>query len=403
MSSSPATSVRKKILFVIGSMSGGGAERRLLELLKHLDRERFEPQLWLAYRRGELLEHVPADVPIFAAVEGATEQTLTARIAGKLRLLSEWRGRQLHHHLRAQPVDLVFSWSLRMAYETALATRRLPVARIAYCVAEPSIEYRDDFLATTPWKWRLARWSYASAHRVYVNSRGNQQAITEFYNLPPDQVELCVNLRDFTQLDQQIAASPIVWPADGARLLAVGRLHLLKGLSILLEALALLVHQHQRKASLLLVGQGPEEASLRAQAIQLNIADRVGFCGFQANPGPYYQAADLFVLPSLTEGFPNCLLEALALRTPVIAADCPTGPREMLQNGAWGRLVPPGDAHILADAIVQTLDDLPMAQVRAQLAQSGIRSHHDIASGIRALEDRLLNVIVQTQQRTQRS
>lgn len=402
MSRPSVSSSRKKILFVIGSMSGGGAERRLLELLKHLDRDRFEPRLWLAYRRGELLEHVPPDVPIFAAVNGPTEQTLTARIAGKLRLLSEWRGRQLHNLLRAEPVELIFSWSLRMAYETALATRSLPVTRIAYCVAEPSIEYRDDFLASTPWKWRLARWSYASAQRVYVNSLGNQQAMTEFYKLPPEQVELCVNLRDFSQLDRQTAPSPIVWPADGARLLAVGRLHHLKGLSILLEALAQLVHQHQRKASLLLVGQGPEEAPLRAQAAALKIADRVGFCGFQSHPAPYYREADLFVLPSLTEGFPNCLLEALALGTPVIAADCPTGPREMLQDGRLGKLVPPGDVDALASALAQTLDDLPQARMQAQGAQVSLRSRHDITRGIRSLEDRLLEVIARDQSRTGR-
>lgn len=399
MTASTPAERRQKILFAIGSLGGGGSERRLLELIRRLDRSRFEPQLWLAYRRGDLLPEVPADVPVRAAIEGEREARLSARIAGKLRLISEWRGWALSRSLAVEPVDLVFSWSLRMAYETALAARAHPVARIAYCVAEPSIEYRDDFLPATPWKRRLARWSYASAERVYVNSTGNLGAMTRFYDLPPGKVELFGNLRDFATLDRQAEAAAPSWPADGARLLTVGRLHHLKGQAHLLEAVAQLVSR-QVPVSLLIVGQGPEEASLRALAERLGIAARVGFCGFQPNTAPYYRHADLFVLPSLTEGLPNVLLEALALGTPALSADCPTGPREMLEDGRWGTLVPPGDVSALVEAIERTLRALPAARARAQEAMPAVRARYDIATGMRPFEDRLLAVIDEFRQRT---
>jgi glycosyltransferase involved in cell wall biosynthesis len=105
----------------------------------------------------------------------------------------------------------------------------------------------------------------------------------------------------------------------------------------------------------MMLGQGEGETKLRSLAAELGISDRVIFAGFQADPSPFYAAADLFVLSSDLEGLPTVLIEALSFGLPVVSTDCPSGPAEILENGRWGRLVPVGDADALARAMGEAL------------------------------------------------
>ena len=121
---------------------------------------------------------------------------------------------------------------------------------------------------------------------------------------------------------------------------------------LLLRAFARLAH---RDARLMLLGQGQNEAMLRALAGELGIADRVIFAGFHSDPSPFYATADLFVLSSDREGLPTVLIEALSFGLPPVSTDCPSGPAEILGNGRWGRLVAVGDADALADEMDEAL------------------------------------------------
>ena len=105
------------------------------------------------------------------------------------------------------------------------------------------------------------------------------------------------------------------------------------------------------------MGRGRGLPELEKLAGELDIGDRVQFLGFIDNPFPYLGRADLFVQASRYEGFGMALLEALSLGVPVVATDCPHGPREILANGRYGKLVPVDDIEALAKAMDQTLDD----------------------------------------------
>ncbi len=382
-----------RVLFVLGTLAGGGSERRMIDLLERLDRTRFAPELSLAYRTGELLPEVPADVPVHAFTEGAVPQTLGQRIAGRCRLLSEARMFAHWHRLRQQRYDLIFAWGLRRAYETALPARWCGVPRAVYCVQDPAAEVTVDFPFRSPWRKTVARWSYRTAKAVLANSRDLCQRVEAFYNLPAASVQWMPNLKDFTKLEQLSQTGTPTWTGTAKRIITIGRLQEQKGHACLLEAFARLVHEGQRDLQLVVCGQGPLEGALRNQIQQLRLTDRVQLTGYRANPYPELRTADLFVLPSLWEGLPNTLLEAVALGMPVVAADCPTGPREILEDGRLGKLVPPGDPIALADAIADVFDHPEEARAKAALAQPVIRAQYDLNTGIRRVEDQLLSLI----------
>jgi len=151
----------------------------------------------------------------------------------------------------------------------------------------------------------------------------------------------------------------------GARILTVGSLKQQKNHQLLFKAFAQIANPDAR---LMIVGSGPEEASLRSLAGDLGISNRVCFAGFQ-EPQPFYASADLFVLPSDYEGQPMVLIEALAHGLPIVSTDCRSGPREILCGGEYGTLVPVGDRDALTAAVLASLaepNDSDRQKARAQ-------------------------------------
>jgi exopolysaccharide biosynthesis WecB/TagA/CpsF family protein len=166
------------------------------------------------------------------------------------------------------------------------------------------------------------------------------------------------------------AASTLPAHLPSNYLLAVGRLTEEKGFDLLLAAYALALRQSPLP-DLILVGTGPERDALNTQAAQLDIADRVHFTGFLSNPYPLIKHAQFFVLSSRHEGLPTALIEALALGTPVLATDCDTGPRELLDNGRLGILVKANDAQALAEGILLAMGDRDRRPVPTSVEQYG--------------------------------
>lgn len=120
-------------------------------------------------------------------------------------------------------------------------------------------------------------------------------------------------------------------------------------------------------AKLIILGQGEEEEVLHKLSCDLDINEQVDFVDFQNNPYAWMRRCDLYVMSSAWEGFGNVLAEALACGAKVVSTDCRAGPREILEDGKWGRLVPVGDAEALAAAMEAALDDTnpPAASNRA--------------------------------------
>ncbi len=202
--------------------------------------------------------------------------------------------------------------------------------------------------------------SYKRADLIICNSQKIREDVLSLTKLIGKKVVVLNNptiTNDIYQLADAPPAVPVSIATGEKAIVAVGRLAKQKAFDVLISAFAL-VAEHI-PARLLIVGNGKEYGSLKQLARSLKIEDRVHFVGFQKNPFPYLKLASLFVLSSSWEGSPNVLIEALALGVPSVATDCPTGPREILADGRFGRLVKVGDAKALAEAMLETLKSPP--------------------------------------------
>ncbi|SMC17656.1 Glycosyltransferase involved in cell wall bisynthesis [Desulfacinum hydrothermale DSM 13146] len=137
-------------------------------------------------------------------------------------------------------------------------------------------------------------------------------------------------------------------------IVGMGGMRKAKDFPTLLRAFALV--RQKTPALLIILGKGRQKDKLIRLARDLGVLSWVSFPGFVQNPYAYLARATVFVLSSLREGSPNVLTEALAVGTPVVSTDCPSGPREILHDGKYGRLVPCGNPEAMAAAILETLE-----------------------------------------------
>ncbi len=174
--------------------------------------------------------------------------------------------------------------------------------------------------------------------------------------------------------------------------LFVGRLHRQKGVDVLLDAWARFVEQRPR-ARLLVLGDGPEALRLHRAAEALGIPRSVDFRGLRKDVVPHYAAADIFMLPSRYEGFPNVMLEAMSAGLPVVASRV-SGTEDAIESGRNGLLVPPGDAGALRDALLTLAGDPDMGRALGREGRKTVENRYDIkvvAEATLAFYDRLLS------------
>lgn len=387
---------RIRVLFVIGSLGAGGAERQVLEILRHLDRSRFAPSLYLASRSGELLGEVPSDVPIFACHDPTTPTPPTWQRAGFGRVA---RLRHLIGVLRSQRIQVTYDRTYLATLDAAVATWWCDLPRISASVADPEPEVRGHAKLSVRLWYAFARWAYRSATFVVANSAGLRQRLIDYFGLRPERVRVVRNLLDPSRLTTLLTAPAPAVPSEPFLIVTSGRLIEGKGLTELLAAVDELVHRRGQRLRLVILGQGPFEEPLRAEIARLKLDETVTLAGYVANPFPWYRQAQLFVLASRSEGSPNALLEALAAGTPIVSTDCEYGPRELLADGRRGRLVPVQDAKALADAIAAVIADEPAARRCADAAREEVLDEHDARTVCATLEELVVDAMTRSPRR----
>ncbi len=342
-----------------GSLDGGGAERVMIALANGLAADGHRVDLVLLCGPG------PRDGEVSSAVRVVPLRASRPALGA---------GAFLHYLRRESPRAVLATLVGPNAMAVACA-RLLPASR------RPRVVVREANTLSVALRYRshparllagaIARAAYPHADAIIAVSEGARADLSRFLGLPNERVIAVANPAPTAAVVAR-SREPLAHPwfaSDRAvpLLVAAGRLVPKKGFDVLLEAVAAL--GPRRAVRLVVMGVGPEHAALDRQIDRLGLRGRAELAGYVDNPFSRLGRADLFVLSSLAEGMPNALLEAMACGCPVVATDCPSGPREILRDGRDGILVPPGDSVALAAAIDEALTSPPdRAALRARAA-----------------------------------
>ena len=199
---------------------------------------------------------------------------------------------------------------------------------------------------------------YKRAYVIIAVSMGVAEDIANLTGIAVDRIKVIPNpvvTPELSCLAKKAVDHPWFNGKGPPIIIGIGRFSRAKDFGTLIHAFS---QVHKRlSCRLLILGKGRQGPKLRALATELGVKDDFCLPGFVDNPYSYIAKSNLFVLSSIWEGSPNALTEALALGIPVVATDCKSGPREILQDGRYGKLVPIKDANALAEAIFETLQN----------------------------------------------
>lgn len=360
------------VALLLPSLAGGGAERSMATLASALAARGVAVSLWLGRAEG------PYQAGLHPAVRVVDlgHDWLPAALP------------RLVRQLRADRPQALLS-AMSHANVVAALAHRLARSRARLVLSE-----RIDFgallqaqgglpLAATRVLMRL---TYPWAAQVVAVSEGVAADLHRLVPLPAGRVVVLPNPVVDDRLLARAAEPPrhpwLQQPAVPV-VLAAGRLNAQKDFATLLEAFARL--RRTRPARLLILGEGEQRAALTARAQALGVAADVALPGFEDNPFAAMRTAAVFVLSSRFEGLPGVLIQAMACGARVVATDCPSGPREVLQGGRWGRLVPVGDADAMAAAIGAALDDPAPPDVRQRAGDYRVAAAVDAYAAVLGL------------------
>ena len=355
----PEPSRRLRLLVVSDEMEVGGTQRQITRMLLGLDRGAFEPTLLYFRERSFFVDQLEA-----AGIR-------VVRIDKRSRIDAGFFLR-LRTFIASGGFEVMHCFSITAELWGALA--RASIAPLQRPALLSSIRNTYDW--EHPLRRRIKAWAARRSWRVVANSDAGARGAVQAMNLAPQRLQVIYNgvdsegggMGDAAQLREQLgieAGAPVV--------LFVGRLVEHKDVPTLLRACACL---RQRGLHLLLAGDGPLAEPLRAAIGQLGLATQAHMLGQRDDTAALMRLSDMLVLPSVSEGLSNVIIEAMMQRLPVIASRV-GGNVELVRHEDTGLLFDAGDDAALADCIARLIDDAPL---RARLGESaGQRAQRDFS------------------------
>ncbi|MFO7906848.1 MAG: glycosyltransferase family 4 protein [Planctomycetota bacterium] len=341
----------RRLTLVIHALHGGGAEKTMALAANH----------WAA--RGNAVTLITFDsfdsdvYPVTPAVHRVALNAMGDSPGPAHAVVNNYRRwRRLRDAIRRARGDWVISFTDKTNVLTLLACLGTG-ARVVICERTDPRHH-----AVGPVWSQLRRWSYPRSTAVVVQT----PAVREF-------------VRQLVRHEAVHVVPNCLWPetvpdtlpsleSRGRRIVAMGRLGPEKGFDLLLEAFSEVAADYP-EWDLMVIGEGPERPRLEHLVQQHGLAARVSLCGWRDNPARLLSDAQVFVLSSRYEGFPNALLEAMACGLVPVAFDCDSGPRDIVRDHVDGLLVPPEDVGRLARTLACLLSDAPWRQRLATSAR----------------------------------
>lgn len=329
-----------KIAIFIPSFRGGGAERAMLIFAAELVRRRIAVDIVVSSDSGPLANDVPPEVNVVNLSQ--------PRMVKSIRALSRY--------LRNERPAVLYSTVVHANVASVIAAK-LSGTNVPVVVRESNVPVTEPKKTISRWlTFKLIPHTYRLARGIIAVSDGVAKELTA---LSPRLGSL-----------MHVVATPVIYPElfekaqlksghpwidnpDVPVILGAARLQPHKGFVDLIRAFAVL--RQERPLRLIILGEGPERDRLLEEVERLELKEHVSLAGFIANPFPFMKGAAVFALVSEYEGMPNVLVQAMALETPVVATDCPSGPKEVLVNGKYGELIPMKDQGALVAGLKAAL------------------------------------------------
>ncbi|MFN3190717.1 MAG: glycosyltransferase [Aureliella sp.] len=385
------------LLCCSGSLEGGGSERQLWQLANGVDRAQFLPSVYLLYRRGRYLRELAGDVEVLDFWSNYDPDRFFVGQAHREQV------KHLQATIQQQRFDIVYDRTFHMTLVTAPACRRASVPRVSAIVSPPSLDFarspeRFRFLK----KWILSR-AYRDEHALVVTvSDAVAVDAAEYYRLDRRRIQVVPSPVD-TELVRRLATeetdqgSGFEPDSPMFNICVVGRLSEEKGQRDAIQAFAKFVQSNSvefqsRFAALHIVGDGPMRGELELFASELGVGAEVHFHGFLENPYPIMRACDLLLLPSLYEGLPNVVLEAMALEKPLLVTRC-SGTLEGILTQAGlapheAHLVTVGDFDAMAQGIRVVFEQMKqVGRVPVADALTYVELHHGMKRWLGQMEE----------------
>ncbi|WP_158267115.1 glycosyltransferase [Chitinophaga niastensis] len=334
--------MKKKIVFILPSLKGGGAEKVVMNIINSLNVELFDIVMIVICSSNDYLELVTQKVKLIQLNKPNTRSG----------------SKEIYNVLKEIQPDIVFT-SLNHISIITILMRKISRSRFVSVVRLPTLPSNK---LGAGFKGRIERFMnrhiLCHAHYVIAQTEQMKSEAEIHYNIPAEKVKHIPNIINNKQVETLSQELINVFDNTRYNLVAAGTLYSMKGFDVLIKAMDRVVKVIP-KARLHILGKENTEPGygkkLHDLVEQYGLADHILFHGFKSNPYPYFREGDVFVLPSRKEGFPNVVLEALLLGTPVVATSCVdfTG---VIDPGVNGFIVPVEDEHALASAIIKAKD-----------------------------------------------
>jgi len=352
---------RIKLVEMVTNFHIGGTERQVANLALRIDSSRFDLHLACLRNSGELLRELESlDVP-----------RPEFQIGPLYALRTSWQGIQFARYVRKNLIQIVHSYgfypNIFAIVATRLAGKSLVIASI-----------RDMGDGLTPVQARVQKFVCQWADCVLVNAEAiRERLIARGYN--PAKIVVIRNGITLSRFEKKersgLLRQELNLPSSARMVLVFCRLNQLKGVQYFLDAAALVADRFP-DVHFVIAGDGANRNELEQHAAGMGLAQRMVFAGFRCDVPELLSEASISVLPSLSEGLSNSLLESMAAGVPVIAARVGGNP-EVVEHEVTGILVPPRDSTALADAMGRLLEDHDLA---VRFGQAGKRRVSEVFS-----------------------
>ncbi|MGL5356431.1 MAG: glycosyltransferase [Cetobacterium sp.] len=369
--------MKKKIVFSINTFLVGGIEKALIELLKNKSLEKYEVTLLIGYKLNEIEKlkiYIPKNIKIkYILEESIFTEAKKKKAIGKLtkieKIIDEsisWIKKIIFKNRLLkilQNQDVVIDYDMTLAPYAKL----IKIKKIAYC--HFSLKNYNRGIKSRQKKLGERLNNYDNVVVISDDMKKEASVIFPFLSKKIVKIYNSFNINDIKNQAQKLEDKDLI-NCKEKYILAIGRLEeTQKDFTTLIKAFSLI--KDIINENLYVLGDGRHRDELEKLCQKLKIENRVVFLGFKNNPYSWMKKAEIFVHSSKFEGLPTVLIEALILGTPIVATDCPTGPREILEDGKNGLLVKIGDEQDLSKKILKMIKE---PNVRQNCLKEGEKS-----------------------------